>query len=354
VRRRLSKLHVEGARIVDSLGTEIKLSGFNVHAKGSSDPAAWQPHEDDIKWIKERGFNCIRIVVDWSDFELVQGVYDEAFFANYLDPLVSWCEKYGVYVMIDMHQWNWSPYWGGGDGFPTWACNMYRQDDSGMEECAVDFWKGVGQGAVTKEKLVDAWRYIAARYSGRSVIAFYDLFNEPEGFANGDAHVDEIGPYVMDLYNNKLVPAIRSVDSDTICLYFPISNPDTMSRQTQPNVAWCKNWYHYSYEDTGVEYTTDRYRAKLITDFKPYYDRVCGEFGVPLLQTEIGCDFTLPGNLLWVDDSLKCMSDLASPYGDKGHFFWWRYGKGREWAPRNEDGSDRPVVQILQNHVSPI
>lgn len=353
---KLLKLHVQGTRIVDSLGNEVKLSGFNIHSVPSpTDPEPYRIAEDDIKWISGKGFNCVRVVIYWSDFEPTQGVYKEAFFSDHLDPIISWCEKYGVYIILDMHQWQWSPWFtsllGEAYGFPTWACNMYPQLDEGMEQCAVDFWKDVGQGAITKAKFVDAWRFVANRYKGKNVIAAYQLFNDPIGFSNGRAHALEMGSYMMDLYNNILVPAIRAVDPDTICIYHIIEWPLTANtRQTQPNIAWGEFWYRWSWENTGEPYTEEKYDS-MKADFKMFYDQYCGDFNAPLIDIEIGCNFTLEGNLLWVDDAFECMNELASLYGGQGHFMWWRYGKGREWLPRNEDGSDRPVVAILQKYI---
>jgi hypothetical protein len=353
---KLLKLRVEGTRIVDSLGSEVKLSGFNVHSKHIADPEAWQPNEDDIKWIKERGSNCIRVVVYWSDVEPTEGVYDESFFTDCLDPLISWCEKYGIYVVLDMHQWNWSPYWGG-FGFPTWACDMYPQNDAGMEQCAVDFWKGQGVGSYTKQKFVDVWRLLSDRYKNRDVIAGYNVFTDPLGFYRGEYHIAELAPYVMELYNDLLTPAIRSVDPDTTIVYFMIyqnSQLDVNTKQTQPNVAWGRFWYEYSWDPyTGrYEEYKPEYYEEMKTYYAPVYKKVYSEFNAPLIWLEIGCDSTHEGNLLWVDDSLRCMEELAELYGGQGHFMWWRYGKGRSWAPRNEDGSDRPVVAILQKYQS--
>ncbi|MBK7635287.1 MAG: cellulase family glycosylhydrolase [Saprospiraceae bacterium] len=60
--------------------------------------------EDDIKRIAELGFNSVRPALN-SRLFLTEGenpVYVEEGFLL-IDNLISWCKKYGIYVIIDMH-----------------------------------------------------------------------------------------------------------------------------------------------------------------------------------------------------------------------------------------------------------
>lgn len=61
--------------------------------------------ESDIKQIASLGLNTVRITVGfWIRDDLV---YDDEYFPRgglaYLDRIVGWCKKHGLYVIMDLH-----------------------------------------------------------------------------------------------------------------------------------------------------------------------------------------------------------------------------------------------------------
>jgi endoglycosylceramidase len=68
----------------------------------------------------QMGFNVVRLPISWANLERFKGWFDAVFLARYLDRDVQWAKKYGLYVVLDMHQWPWESRFGG-CGVPDWS-----------------------------------------------------------------------------------------------------------------------------------------------------------------------------------------------------------------------------------------
>ena len=149
--------------------------------------------EDDIKRISELGFNSVRPALNARLF-LTEGdsarYIEESFVL--IDSLVSWCRKYNVYIIIDMH---------GAPGGQTGA----NIDDSPNDE------PGLFMDMRNQDRLVDLWVKIAKRYSDEYTVIAYNLLNEPLPRRTGAA--DKYGHLVEPLYK-RITKAIREVDKN--------------------------------------------------------------------------------------------------------------------------------------------
>ena len=117
--------------------------------------------ESDIKRIAELGFNSVRPALN-SRLFLTEGenpVYVEERF-QLIDSLVSWCKKYNLYVIIDMH---------GAPGGQTGA----NIDDSPNDK------PELFTNPAFQEQLVNLWLKIVNKYKDEPTVAAYDLLNEP-------------------------------------------------------------------------------------------------------------------------------------------------------------------------------
>ena len=159
----------------------------------------WKSYRDnyitdaDIKFIKQAGFNSIRVPFSYRLFvaegepQRLEGVGYEL-----LDRVIGWCKKEGLYVILDMHA---APGGQTGDniddgwGYPF----LFESPES-------------------QELTVKIWQQIAARYKTEAVVIGYDLLNEPIAhFFN----VAPLNPKLEPLYR-KLVAGIRQVDGNHI------------------------------------------------------------------------------------------------------------------------------------------
>lgn len=147
--------------------------------------------EADIRRIAELGFNSVRPALN-SRLFLTEGenpVYVEEGF-QLMDSLVSWCKKYNLYVIIDMH---------GAPGGQTGA----NIDDSpnDIPELFIE--------QKYQNQLIDLWVKLAQKYKDEPVVAAYDLLNEPLPVNTGAA--DKYKHLLEPLYK-RITAAIRKVD----------------------------------------------------------------------------------------------------------------------------------------------
>lgn len=83
---------------VEGIGQKAADAGFKNHWD------TWTT-EADIKQIADIGLNTVRIPVGFWMMESL--VYNNEHFPRgglpYLDRIVGWCKKYGLYVIVDLH-----------------------------------------------------------------------------------------------------------------------------------------------------------------------------------------------------------------------------------------------------------
>jgi hypothetical protein len=176
--------------------------------------------EADIKRIAELGFNSVRPALN-SRLFLTEGenpVYVEEGF-QLLDSLVSWCKKYKIYVIIDMH---------GAPGGQTGA----NIDDSpnDIPELFID--------KKYEDQLVNLWVKIAQKYKDEPIVAAYDLLNEPLPKGTGAA----------DKYKHLLVPMYQHITAE-------IRKVDQKHMITLEGFDWANDWSVFDKPfDTNVFY----------------------------------------------------------------------------------------------------
>lgn len=148
--------------------------------------------EADIKRIAELGFNSVRPALNSRLFmtESDQPEFVEEGF-QLLDSLISWCRKYSLYVIIDMH---------GAPGGQT-GQNI---DDSPRDLPELFMEKKY------QDQLENLWVKLATRYKDEPVVAAYDLLNEPLPVVTGAA--EKYKHLLVPLYK-RLTAAIRKVDT---------------------------------------------------------------------------------------------------------------------------------------------
>jgi hypothetical protein len=222
----LSFLHTAGQDIVNQSGTKIYLKGVGLGnwllPEGymwkfggagdrprkiekvvadliGTDKAAqfWKTFrknyitEADIKQIALLGFNSVRPALNARLFltEAVDPVYVEEGF-QLMDSLVTWCKKYKLYVILDMH---------GAPGGQTGA----NIDDSKNDIPELFIEKKY------QDQLVDLWVKLAQKYKDEPAVAAYDLLNEPLPIGTGAA---EKYKHLLEPLYRRITAAIRKVD----------------------------------------------------------------------------------------------------------------------------------------------
>ncbi len=162
--------------------------------------------EEDISQIEKLGFNCIRIPFWYRNFmteelKWLSENHDDNKGFQKLDWLISTCEKYGIYVMLDLH------------GAPGGQSKNHCTGKAGRNE--------LYENENMMNATVELWSVIAERYKDNKTVCAYDLLNEPQnnGGYDGDyswsAESEDAVSRTNKAYD-KLYKAIREIDKNHI------------------------------------------------------------------------------------------------------------------------------------------
>ncbi len=157
--------------------------------------------EDDFKIMASYGFNCIRLVFNWSKLEPTRGQYNQ----SYIDAIKQAIEaaaKYNIYVLVDMHQDAYSKFiytkadesceypLNGWDGAPEWAvitdgastCMGNSNGVGGRETSKAvitafqNFWDNING---IQDNCINAWAHLVKQIGNYENVLGYDMLNEP-------------------------------------------------------------------------------------------------------------------------------------------------------------------------------
>jgi endoglycosylceramidase len=167
---------------------------------------------NDFAQMRALGFSVVRLVVNWSQLEPTAGAYSPTFIER-VAQVVSWARQQGIYVILDMHQDQYSRYIlpaakgiapsgcspsGGGDGAPAWAvlddgkpgCALFGINELNPAESAAfyNFWQnahvpaaqGQAPGTGLQDHYIGALAALAHRFENDPAVLGYELMNEPQ------------------------------------------------------------------------------------------------------------------------------------------------------------------------------
>jgi hypothetical protein len=293
------KLFIQGTNLGNWLNPEGYMFGLSKtnsawmidlmlrEAIGPDETAAfWQQFKEnyiteaDIRFIASTGANTIRLPFNYKLFtdEDYMGLTNnrgEGF--RWIDKVVEWCRKAGLYLILDMHDCPGSQTGDNiddGFGYP-W---LFESEKSQLLFC-------------------DIWQQIARRYRNETVILGYELMNEP--IAHYFKNKEELNQRLEPLYK-RAVKAIRSIDRNHVVLL--------------GGARWNSDFFMFSdwAFDNNIMYTCHRYggeaTAKAINDYISFRDKT----GLPMYMGEIGHNTNQ-----WQSDFVKVMKD-----NNIGYTFW--------------------------------
>ncbi len=257
------KIKIQGKQFTDVSGSPFIPKGINMVCKEKERNYTGDYTDEDFAFLKEHGFNLIRLGLQWCAAEPAPGVYSEEYFSG-IDKIIARAASHDIPVFLDMHQDLFGEKFE--DGAPVWATL-----DKGAEHIRTELWsesyllspavqtafdsfwadETASDGVGIRTHFVNLWKYIAGRYGKDPYVIGYDLFNEPfpgtagakvgqimAEFSNGgtdlSAFEDEdavmrligsIAPIAAGFEENSLNPfydeaaaAIREVDPETIII----------------------------------------------------------------------------------------------------------------------------------------
>ncbi len=192
----MDRITVSKMHFVDESGRTRLFNGMNIDDKLIDSPVfRYELDEEFFKKYRQYGFDFIRLAVTWQNLEPKPEKYNETYLQS-IDKIFRLAEKYGVYILIDMHQDLFSGNAGRsvGDGAPDWAAVL--DNTKPRKEIFVwadgyffgrwvrksfdHFWnndKVYGKGL--QDRYCDLWKMLAARYGESKALFGFDLMNEP-------------------------------------------------------------------------------------------------------------------------------------------------------------------------------
>lgn len=192
----MERVFRDGTRFVDESGRQVFFNGINISLKGErkGDKTVYKfDHitEKFIASLRERGINLIRLILTWDGVEPHPGIYDELYLDHYRQ-IVAWCERYGVYVILDMHQDLYSCQIGDGapewatltDGYPIekpvaiWAEGYFYS--RAVAHSFEHFWNNTPvYGKGLQEWYAAMWQHVIRAFADSPALLGYDFLNEP-------------------------------------------------------------------------------------------------------------------------------------------------------------------------------
>ena len=251
-----------GDRLLDPQGRTLVLHGVNVSnsAKGSADHMPWQSAQD-FQDLADRGFDSVRLVMQWAAAMPEPGVVDE----GYLDALeqrVDWAHAAGLLVILDMHQ-DVFGFGFGGNGAPLWACDQELYD---AHEPATPWYMNYFSKPVMAcfdkfysdpevfGHFVEAWVATAKRFGSHPAVLGFDLLNEPHWGTH------DIMTFVADVWQprmEELAMAIRAVAPGRVVFFegttlASLGATDTFLPACNALTAFGPHYYHPLVHDGGA------------------------------------------------------------------------------------------------------
>ena len=162
--------------------------------------------EEDIAQIEKFGFNCVRVPFWYRNFMtedlewFAENHNDNKGFQK-LDWLIETCEKYGIYVLLDLH------------GAPGGQSKNHCTGKAGRNE--------LYENENMLNATIELWCAIANRYKDNQTVCAYDLLNEPQnnggydGNYNWAAESEDAVSRTNKAYDN-IYKAIREIDKNHI------------------------------------------------------------------------------------------------------------------------------------------
>lgn len=328
------------------------LNGVNVRSIINADGRP-RYSQKQMNEISAKGFDSLRVLLNWPDFEPTKGRFNEAAFEG-LDTAIEQAANAGLWVILtpihvkggeELHKW----------GIPTWA------------------WNGDPNGSrmldVLATHALPYLRQITARYCANPTVIGIDLVNEPREPQNG--HLRHRNQLLVEMYMEWIVD-LRTIDPNKILVLEPFygsTRIDINGNALEPladmaNVVWSihdhyagegspsSGYSHSGYpniqprtdqwDSVSIYPQSDRATARAdVAEHLRYHQNAAAEVGLPLYIGEYGVPKGWEGGweLLCDKTTIYAQLDLAAAawvwnQDVDGGFGLWHPHRG--WTERTD------------------
>ena len=293
-----SKLRVDPKtrNLIDEDGNYVVLHGVNVAYKSPPYlPPEIDVHnfftsfsDEDAKQLKAWGMNFVRLTFYWEGVENVRGVYDMEYI-NKMKAIAKLCKKYGIYVLLDLHQDVANKKFCG-EGMPDWAVKDY--DGIFTKFPAPLYYIPIERGPDGYPTYKSCMKSVFAMY--------YNSYAVGDTFRRLYTNDDKIG----DSFRNMWRTVVKHLKTEDNVIGYEIIN---------------EPWLGNAYKDPMISY-----QDKLMLPFYQAYHKVIREedpdrlilFDLPISDFLIKSFYGTPGGKSYNEKQMLSYHVYAVPEGD--------------------------------------
>ena len=204
------KITAEGSRLITREGTGFVPRGINMVCKDKSRGYIGDYSPSDFEFLRDKGFDLIRLGLIWDGAEPEPGKFSEEYFAG-IDRIIEMAAAADIPVFLDMHQDLYGVLFE--DGAPGWATVTDGEEhvrtelwsESYLVSPAVqhafdNFWNDTKapDGIGIRTHYINLWDFIAGRYADDPYVIGYDVMNEPFPGSAGMKVAEIMGRLIPD------------------------------------------------------------------------------------------------------------------------------------------------------------
>ncbi len=219
-----------GRWLTDHYGRVVTLHGVNYVKKFPPiSPAAAGFGEDDARFLRDEGFNAVRLGVVFGSVMPEPGVIDQAYVDSIAETVQVLAHE-GIFTLVDFHQDGYGPATHG-NGFPEWATltdglpnppdpfPSYYFTNPALARAFDNFWanRPGPDGVPLQTHYASGVRAVAAAVAGEDYVLGYDLMNEPWPGADWAACLTgcpDLERSLIAPFAQRMSAAINSVDRE--------------------------------------------------------------------------------------------------------------------------------------------
>lgn len=372
------RLHVDGPRLLDELGRQVVLRGFNVGSRAKMPPflpfdvpqgaLVAEAADAFFEKLEALGANAVRVTFLWEAFESTRGNYDTEYLARYTE-LLDAANAHGLAVIVDLHQDVFASSFCG-DGFPLWALGSIPHDqphydcsfpgwsfpafdpESSVSLAFHQLWNNVDGLADDMEAM---WRAVASALSAHPAVAAFEILNEP---APGQYSVEIFDSEILPSFNQRMGTAIREEAGDIAVLWNErIGAMDNREHLNPPDLEGAVYAPHY-YEPL-IAVGLDVVQEDAVRDGIASIFSVADTWNMPVVLGEFGVPNENPAKAAYLDFVL----DQADAHN--GHALMWdasmspELWNGEDFSVLSPDGKERlwadavvrPFPRAVSGHI---
>ena len=259
----MKKIRVSGNGFVTDSNEAFIPRGINMVCKDKAKNYLGDYKPEDFKFLREHGFNLIRLGLQWDGAEPEPGNFDEEYFKG-IDKIIDMAAAEDIAVFLDIHQDLYGVVFE--DGAPEWATITDGEEhirtelwsesyliSPAVQHAFDNFWNNspAGDGVGIKTHYIELLKFLAARYKENPYVIGIDVMNEPfpgtsglgvaeimgrympdgdmsalEDFEKIGEMIGEIAPItaefetkILNSFYEEVARAIRSIDTDIIIMF---------------------------------------------------------------------------------------------------------------------------------------